>query len=54
MVGNAEYNVGILGLSDTTFLSHKPCVCTSYQLDSGQNTVLISTKKDLWFYRSIL
>lgn len=46
MMGNAE---GILGFSDTTFLSHKPFFCTSYQLDSGQNTVLILTKKDLWF-----
>lgn len=49
MAGNAEDSIGILGLSGTTFLSHKPFVCTSYQLDSRQNTVLIFTKKDLWF-----
>lgn len=54
MMANAEDNIGILGLSDTTFLSHKPFVCTSYQLDSGCNIVLILTKKDLWFYRTIL
>lgn len=29
MMANAEDNIGILGLSDTTFLSHKPFVCTS-------------------------